>query len=81
VVLVDGELTLYLAAGRRKLSVVQRKNLDRAVRQGLCQLADEKTLRVSEINGEPARTSALADIFRAAGFTDEARGLVLERYR
>ncbi len=88
VVLVDGELILFLdGSGRRVWSFPAADEsrgdeiLTRAVR-ALHRLFDDRTrraLRIEEIDAEPAARSALADPFTRAGFRPSYKGLELDR--
>mgnify|MGYP002780345164 CR=1 FL=1 len=84
VVLVDGELYLYLErAGKRVTTFAAGADRPRLVAalKALASLAHRrgsKLLRIDEIDGEAARQSSLATLFREAGFNVDHRGLFLE---
>ncbi len=95
VVLVDGMLGLFIdGGGRRVLSFCDEtadagaSPLDRALRSlvgGVARLGRSGRggtgpLRVEEIDGEPARSSRLAEAFVRAGFRTGYRGLELDRW-
>jgi ATP-dependent Lhr-like helicase len=85
VVLVDGELVLYLDRGGRRMitfpAAASRHELVPVAVRGLATVASArrgKMLRIETIDGEPARRSPHAEVLRAAGFFADPRGLVLE---
>jgi ATP-dependent Lhr-like helicase len=89
VVLVDGELLLLLERSARRLwtfPVAEPADgepaLARAVRAlaGLFRDRTRTTLRIEEIDGEPAARSPLAEVFVRAGFRTGYKGLELDRW-
>ncbi|MFI6447497.1 ATP-dependent helicase [Kitasatospora sp. NPDC050543] len=81
VVLVDGELTLYIERGGKSLlawpedagtRALAAEALARAVREGAL-----GSVTVERANGEPALTSPLGEALEAAGFHPTPRGLRL----
>jgi len=88
VVIVGGELVLYLDPAGRGLLTFPGSEPDRA-RVALARAAGalrrlfrqrrRRSLRIERIDGEPAARSALADTFLEAGFRADYKGLVLER--
>jgi len=87
VVLVDGEPVLYVErGGRRIVTFPAAADVDHLVRAAsaltpLAVRARGRMLRIEEIDGEPARSSALAVHFREASFGADYRGLTLEASR
>ena len=83
VVLVDGELVLYLERGGRTVLAFSDDDavLDAATR-GLAAEARARaleTLTVEKVNGEGTYSSPLARHLRAAGFVEATKGLSLRR--
>ena len=84
VVIVDGELALFVdKGGKRMVSFPPADDPDVAAlaARALTVVAKRqrgKLLRIETIDGEPARTSELADTLREAAFTSDPRGLTLE---
>ncbi|MGH0031467.1 MAG: DEAD/DEAH box helicase [Myxococcota bacterium] len=87
VVVVDGELVLYLDRGGRVASfpTSDAAGDEDAVRRAAAALPRlfahrrRRMLRIEEIDGVPATRSAWAGAFGAAGFRADYKGLVLER--
>jgi len=88
VVIADGALALYLdRGGRRALTFpgaepsLEARRLERAARalRGLFRQRGRASLRIEEIDGEPAPRSAHAAAFLAAGFRAGYKGLSLDR--
>ncbi|RIL06815.1 MAG: DEAD/DEAH box helicase [Proteobacteria bacterium] len=86
VVLVDGELALFLDRNARHLvsfpSIGSGEALARAVGALRSLLLDRRrrALRIERIDGEPALDSPLRALFEHAGFRAEYKGLALDRY-
>jgi ATP-dependent Lhr-like helicase len=86
VVLVDGELALYVdRGGRQALSfsaIGEGEALARAASALRELLADRRrrSLRIERIDGDDALDSPLRPAFEAAGFRAEYKGLALDRY-
>lgn len=84
VVLVGGELALFVdKGGKRMVSFPASDDPEVATMaaRALSVVAKRqrgKLLRIETIDGEPARTSGLAQTLRDAAFTSDPRGLVLE---
>jgi ATP-dependent Lhr-like helicase len=84
VVLVDGVATLYVDRGGRRLltfPAADDPDVEIAAARALTRVAARhrgKILRIEKIDGEPARTSPHAERLRAADFTSDPRGLLLE---
>lgn len=84
VVLVDGQLALFVdKGGKRMVSFPAADDPEVAAMaaRALAVVAKRqrgKLLRIETIDGEPARTSDLAETLRDAAFTSDPRGLVLE---
>jgi ATP-dependent Lhr-like helicase len=84
VVLVDGEATLYLERGGRTLlcfAGVDREALIRALeglRQRLARYS-HKSLRIDEIDGQPALSSPWAAAIKEHGIEFDHKGFVIER--
>lgn len=88
VVLVDGELVLFVDRSARRVwsfpvadESLEEEALGRAVR-ALHRLFEDRTrslLRIEEIDAEPAVRSPLAEVFTRAGFRPSYKGLELER--
>ncbi|MCP3986056.1 MAG: DEAD/DEAH box helicase [bacterium] len=88
VVLVDGEIVLFIDPSARRVWSFQaadesreEETQDRAVR-ALHRLFDDRSrnlLRIEEIDAEPAARSSLAEVFVRAGFRPSYKGLELER--
>jgi ATP-dependent Lhr-like helicase len=87
VVIVGGELSLYLDRGRRAVSFApsepsreeQSLRLAAGALRRLFAQRRRHTLRIEEIDGLPASRSPWRDAFAAAGFRADYKGLVLER--
>ena len=85
--MVDGEPVLYVERGGKRITTFPAAaDIDHLVRAAsamvpLASSARGRMLRVEEIDGEPARTSALAVHFRKADFGADYRGLTLEAAR
>ncbi|WP_245797666.1 DEAD/DEAH box helicase [Mangrovactinospora gilvigrisea] len=81
VVLVDGELVLYVERGGK--SLLSWSEDDSVVGAAVSALAGAAradalgTVTVERVNGDPALTSPLAPVLEAAGFTATPRGLRL----
>jgi ATP-dependent Lhr-like helicase len=86
VVLLDGELALYLDRSGRQVLSFEAKGEGEAlvIAAGALRgvLADRRrrALRVERIDGEPALDSPLRGAFEAAGFRAEYKGLALDRF-
>jgi ATP-dependent Lhr-like helicase len=84
VVLVDGRPVLHLDRRGRRLRTFAdhaEPSLLTAAARALDIVAKRqrgKLLRIEEIDGTPARTSAHAALLRQEGFTADHRGLILE---
>lgn len=84
VVLVNGQLALFVdKGGKRMVSFPAADDAEVAsmAARALAVVAKRqrgKLLRIETIDGEPARTSELAETLRGASFTSDPRGLVLE---
>jgi ATP-dependent Lhr-like helicase len=85
VVLVGGEIVLYLDRGARRMvtfpAAAERLDILSLAARALATVASArrgKMLRIETIDGEPARRSPHAEALRAAGFFADPRGLVLE---
>jgi ATP-dependent Lhr-like helicase len=85
VVLVGGELVLYLDRGARRMVTfpvaAERADVLALALRALATVASArrgKMLRIETIDGESARRSPHAEALRAAGFFADPRGLVLE---
>ena len=83
VVLVDGHPVFFLEKGGKKLTTFGRaeepSSLEAAI-DGLREVARQKrgrSLKLQEIDGEPARKSPLASRLLAAGFRVDLQGLIL----
>ena len=83
VVLVDGHPVFFLEKGGKKLTTFGRaeepSSLEAAI-DGLREIARQKrgrSLKLQEIDGEPARKSPLASRLLAAGFRVDLQGLIL----
>ena len=85
VVLVDGELALYIDRGGRQVLSFPAASGDavtaaaRALR-GLLADRRRRALRIERIDGEPALDSPLRAAFEQAGFRAEYKGLALDRF-
>jgi ATP-dependent Lhr-like helicase len=87
VVIVDGELALYLDRGRRVVSFAasEPSRETDAVRRAAGALRQlfvhrrRRNLRVDEIDGTTASHSPFSEAFAAAGFRSDYKGMVLER--
>ena len=83
VVLVDGELVLYLErGGRTVLAFTSDENLLSAATRGLAETARARrleTLTVEKVNGSGTYSSPLARHLRAAGFVEATKGLTLRK--
>ena len=83
VVLVDGELVLYLErGGRTVLAFSDDDTLLGAATRGLAETARARrleTLTVEKVNGAGTYSSPLARHLRAAGFVDATKGLTLRK--
>jgi ATP-dependent Lhr-like helicase len=85
VVLVDGELALYLDRGGRQVLSFPAVGGDAfvsaaaALRQLLLDRR-RRALRIERIDGEPALDSPLRAAFEQAGFRAEYKGLALDRF-
>jgi ATP-dependent helicase Lhr and Lhr-like helicase len=84
VVLVGGEVVLYLDRGARRLLTFPAADdpevalrSARALRE-VARRRRGKLLRIESIDGQSARTAELASTLRKADFTSDPRGLVLE---
>jgi ATP-dependent Lhr-like helicase len=86
VIIVDGAAAAYLKRGERELLLFtpsvepDRTRVSRAVAKMLIQLAGARDdarrgMLVAEINGEPASTHPIADVFSQEGFVTTAMGL------
>ncbi len=84
VVLVSGEIVLYLDKGARRLvtfpAAAQRERLIQAARAltAVASARRGKMLRIETIDGAPARRSPHAEALHAAEYFADPRGLVLE---
>ncbi len=84
VVLVDGEPVLHLDRRGRRLRTFAGKDdgeliaLAARALEVVAARRRGKLLRIEEIDGEAARTSKHATLFRREGFTADHRGLILE---
>jgi ATP-dependent Lhr-like helicase len=87
VVLVDGRPSLYVDRGGERVVCFERESEaegEARLRCALARLARDlgrlgrTRISVEEIDGEPARASALRDAFLSAGFRPGYRGLELE---
>jgi ATP-dependent Lhr-like helicase len=84
VVLVNGEIVLYLDKGARRLvtfpAAAQRERLIQAARAltAVASTRRGKMLRIETIDGAPARRSPHAEALHAAEYFADPRGLVLE---
>lgn len=82
IICAGGEPVCFLDSGNRKLSTYQRGEvLDRVIASALPLLTKGKTLRLTHIDGETVRKSALTPRLCNQGFRLEAKTLVFERYR
>lgn len=87
VVLEGGEATLYVdKPGKHMLTFPAADDPERlaAALAALDRVAAKRRgrmLRLETVDGEPARTCAIADQLRTAGFTSDIRGLTLEASR
>ena len=86
VVLVDGDLALYLERGGHILSFpgADPSREPERMRLAASALAQSRgrrrrSLRISQIDGAPAARSTLLEAFAAAGFRPDYKGIVLER--
>ena len=83
VVLVDGELVLYLErGGKTVLAFSAADSLVEAAAKGLAETARARrleTLTVEKVNGQGTYSSPLARHLRAAGFVEAAKGLTLRK--
>ncbi|MGO1770083.1 MAG: ATP-dependent helicase, partial [Microbacterium sp.] len=83
VVLVDGELVLYLERGGRTALVFDESEETMAAAcRGLAETARAgrlETLTVEQANGEFVYTASLGRALRAAGFVESPKGLTLRR--
>jgi ATP-dependent Lhr-like helicase len=89
VVLVDGELVLYLERSGQRLwsfpvadPAEEEDAFARAVRAlaGVFRDRTRTSLRIEELDGAPATDSALAEAFVRAGFRVGYKGLELDRW-
>lgn len=84
VVLVDGQLALFVDKGGKRMGsfpAADDPDVAAMAARALAVVANRqrgKLRRIETIDGEPARTSELADTLKGAAFTSETRGLVLE---
>ena len=84
VVIVDGLLALFVDKGGKRMvsfPAADDPAVAQAAARALSLIAKRqrgKLLRIETIDGEPARTSDLAETLRGAAFTSDPRGLVLE---
>ncbi len=83
VVLVDGELVLYLErGGRTVLSFTADEDVNRAAARSLVQTARERrleTLTIEQVNGEFVYTTELGRALRDAGFVESTKGLTFRK--
>ncbi len=86
VILVDGEMTVYVARGRRELTVSLpevepfRSRRARAAAEQLAAFGrGGRAVFITTINDEPASTHAFAPHLEAAGFSRAITGLHLQR--
>ncbi len=83
VVLVDGELTLYLErGGRSALAFTDDEARLRAATSHLAETAKRRrldTLTVEQVNGEFVYGTAVGRALREAGFVESPKGLTLRR--
>jgi ATP-dependent Lhr-like helicase len=85
VVLAGGTPALFLDRGGHRALTFCGADADATVERaagalrGLFQQRRRRSLRIEEIDGDPALASRFAPAFRAAGFRSEYRSLVLER--
>ena len=83
VVLVDGELVLYLErGGRTVLAFTDDDAVLEAASRGLAETARSRrleTLTVEKVNGSGTYSSPLARHLRAAGFVEATKGLTLRK--
>jgi len=87
VVLVDGELVLWIGRSGRKVLTFAGEDRDEvdadvleaalATLEKIASRTRSKTLRVERIDGEPARSSPLLEVFQKAEFRPDYRGLSL----
>jgi ATP-dependent Lhr-like helicase len=86
IVLVDGELALYLDRSGRQVSTFEAVGEGEALAiaagalGGVLADRRRRALRIERIDGEPALDSPLRRIFEAAGFRAEYKGLALDRF-
>jgi ATP-dependent Lhr-like helicase len=81
VLLLDGELAVYVERGHKSLVTFPPAAATDVWVDGLVALVKErrvKRLVIAKIDGEPAATSPHAAALRAAGFADGYRGLTLQ---
>ncbi|MEM6294795.1 MAG: DEAD/DEAH box helicase [Myxococcota bacterium] len=84
VVLVGGVVALFVDKGGKKMTSFPAADDPQVALQAARALAvvakrqRGKLLRIETIDGEPARTSPMADCLREAAFTSDPRGLMLE---
>src|SRR5690606_14114161 len=83
VVIVDGELALYLErGGRTVLAFTEDDDVLAAATRGLAQESTARrleTLTVEKVNGTGTYSAPLARQLRQAGFVESPKGLVLRR--
>jgi ATP-dependent helicase Lhr and Lhr-like helicase len=80
VVLVDGALAAYLERGARTMLTFGLEDAQDRIADAIASLVKDgrlKRIELMRIDGEPAVGTPLAAAFRAAGFADGYRGLVL----
>jgi ATP-dependent Lhr-like helicase len=84
VVLVDGQATLFIDRGGKRLVTFPAADEPRVLLQAARALAPlaarqrGRMLRIEKIDGDPARTSSFAEHLREADFASDLRGLTLE---
>ncbi len=79
VLLIDGELVLYVERGGHSLSTFEATTNHLQWPEALKVLADEgpyRTVEVRKIDGAPVRESSWVDALEAAGYKDGYKGLV-----
>jgi ATP-dependent Lhr-like helicase len=82
VVLVEGEPVVFVERGGRSLWTFPAAPEHPDWPEALARRVEEGRVRsheVQTVDGDPVRTSPLADALRAAGFADGYRGLVMRR--
>lgn len=83
VVLVNGRAALWVDRGGKRFvtldAFMEPELAERAVAAWVADFDRYKTLRVIKIDGEPAKSSRHATVFRALGFVEDFKGLIRVR--